>query len=105
MNNISANVKGREMHVIGGDALKMHLTHLDGWGLEKMTKLKKTYTLKDFAYAMVFVNAVARIAESQNHHPNILIKYNMVDLEVWTHTVGGITQKDIDLAAKIDAIL
>jgi 4a-hydroxytetrahydrobiopterin dehydratase len=67
-------------------------------------KLSQTYTFPDFLTAMRFVNAVAKLAEEQNHHPDIHIYYNKVTIESWTHTVGGITDKDHQLMEGVDRI-
>lgn len=66
------------------------------------TKLERGFAFKDFKEAMSFVNKVAELAAAANHHPNIIINYNKVRLELSTHAAGGITEKDFDLAKKID---
>jgi 4a-hydroxytetrahydrobiopterin dehydratase len=66
--------------------------------------LRKVVTRKDFAEAMVFVNAVAAVAEAANHHPDIAISWDTVTLRLLTHDAGGITQLDLDLAARIDQL-
>ena len=53
---------------------------------------------------MRFVNKVAEIAEQEDHHPDIKIKYNKVELELWTHSIKGLSENDFILAAKIDEI-
>jgi 4a-hydroxytetrahydrobiopterin dehydratase len=58
----------------------------------------------DFAGAMTFVNAVAERAEAADHHPDIDIRWSKVTLRLSTHSEGGITQKDIDLATEIDQL-
>jgi 4a-hydroxytetrahydrobiopterin dehydratase len=50
------------------------------------------------------VNRVGELAESANHHPDIAIHYNRVVLRWWTHSAGGITDRDRDLAAQVDAL-
>ena len=67
-------------------------------------KLEAVVKKKDFVEAMAFVNQVADIAEELNHHPDIDIRWNTVTLRAWTHTEGGITDKDRDLAARIDTV-
>ena len=67
-------------------------------------ELVRTVTLKNFAGAMEFVNAVAGLAEAANHHPDIAISWNKVTLHLTTHDAGGLTQADLDLAARIDAL-
>ena len=63
-----------------------------------------TVVRKDFAGALAFVNQVGELAEARNHHPDIAISWNKVTLTLSTHSAGGLTQLDLDLAAAIDAI-
>ncbi|HEX3539992.1 MAG TPA: 4a-hydroxytetrahydrobiopterin dehydratase [Acidimicrobiales bacterium] len=67
-------------------------------------ELVKVVTRKDFAEAMQFVNAVAALAERANHHPDIAISWNRVTLRLSTHSAGGLTSLDLDLAAAIDQL-
>lgn len=67
-------------------------------------ELQRTFQFEDFAQAMTFVKGVAEAAESAQHHPDILIRYNKVTLTVSTHDAGGITELDFDLAAKADTL-
>lgn len=70
----------------------------------KNNKLYKLFSFADFISAIKFVNAVAELAEKENHHPDISIKYKKVELTLWTHDTGSITEKDHSLASKIDNI-
>lgn len=67
-------------------------------------KLRKQFKFKNFKQAMSFVNKVAEIAEEEGHHPDIYIFYNKVQLDLFTHAVGGLSENDFILAAKIDAL-
>ena len=67
-------------------------------------KLEAVVKKKDFKEAMAFVNRVAEVAEDLNHHPDIDIRWNTVTLRAWTHTAGGITDKDHELTKRIDAV-
>ena len=69
----------------------------EGWS-EADDKLEREFTFDDFLQAIAFVNRIAELAESENHHPDIEIHYNRVILRWWTHTAGGITDRDHDLA-------
>ena len=81
-----------------------HLKDTNGWGLdEKALKIFKEYKFKDFIGAINFVNNVAEIAEGEGHHPDIKINYNKVTLDLSTHAIGGLSENDFILAAKIDA--
>jgi len=74
------------------------------WTLdENMKKISKEYKFKDFIGAMNFVQKVADLAEEEGHHPDIHIHYNRVLLDLWTHAIGGLSENDFILAAKINA--
>jgi len=64
----------------------------------------KVQTFADFAEAFAYVRAVAEIAELRRHHPDIAISWNRVTLTLSTHSAGGLTARDLDLAAAIDAL-
>jgi 4a-hydroxytetrahydrobiopterin dehydratase len=64
----------------------------------------KTVVRQDFVDALSWVNRVGELAESRNHHPDIAISWNKVTLTLSTHSAGGLTQLDLDLAAAIDAL-
>ena len=68
-------------------------------------KITCTFTFPTFEEAMNFVNHVAHVAETVNHHPDIHIAYNTVTLEMWTHSVNGLSEKDFTLASKIEMLL
>jgi 4a-hydroxytetrahydrobiopterin dehydratase len=67
--------------------------------------LVRDYKFKDFAEAMAFVNRVADLAEEANHHPDILVHgWNNVRLTLTTHSAGGLTENDHEMARRIDAL-
>lgn len=78
------------------------LDELDGWTRDGST-IRKTYTLDSFAEAIAFVNRIAEMAQRADHHPDIDIRYDRVGCALSTHSEGGLTAKDFDLAGKIDA--
>lgn len=65
--------------------------------------IQRTYQFPNFVTSMKFVDAVAAIAEQDQHHPDILIRYNRVTLTLSTHDAGGISEKDFDAAAKYES--
>jgi 4a-hydroxytetrahydrobiopterin dehydratase len=67
-------------------------------------KITKEFKFKDFKGAMAFLNKVADIAEAEGHHPDIYVFYNLVRFELSTHAVGGLSENDFILAAKINAL-
>ena len=75
----------------------------DGWS-EVDGALERTFSFKDFREALDFVNHVGELAETENHHPDIAVAYNRVTLRWWTHTAGGITDRDRELAEKTSAL-
>jgi 4a-hydroxytetrahydrobiopterin dehydratase len=84
------------------------LAKLDGWKLHgdgAEVAIEKTYPFKNFLQTMAFVNAVAFLAEQQDHHPDLLVKYNRCSVRFHTHDVQGITQSDFACAALVDALL
>jgi 4a-hydroxytetrahydrobiopterin dehydratase len=80
------------------------LGQLQGWTAVD-DRLKKTFTFKDFVTAIEFLNRVAEVAEREGHHPDFCVHYNRVDFTIFTHTVGGLSDNDFILAAKIDALV
>lgn len=81
--------------------VKSGLKALPEWG-EAGGALQRTYKFKDFTEAMKFVGKVAQAAEADQHHPDILIRWNLVTLTLTTHDAGGISEKDFALAKKVD---
>jgi len=82
------------------------IAHLPGWRLtHDATRIRRDWKLPDFRAAIKFVNNVAALAERERHHPDVHIEgYNRVWLEVFTHAIGGLSENDFILAAKINAI-
>ncbi len=84
---------------------KNYLAHIPGWLLDGgSTKISKEYKFKNFVEAMGFVKKVAGVAEAEGHHPDIHISYNKVLLELSTHAIGGLSENDFILAAKINLL-
>ena len=76
----------------------------DVWS-EAEGALERTFQFADFVAALAFVNRVGKLAEAENHHPDIAIHYNRVTLRWWTHTAGGITDRDRELAEKTNDLV
>jgi 4a-hydroxytetrahydrobiopterin dehydratase len=90
--------------LLTSDDLASQLAGLPEWQVED-GRLVRTVDLPDFAAALDLVVAVGHEAETMNHHPDIDIRYNRVRLAVWTHTEGGVTQYDVELAHRVDGLL
>lgn len=68
-------------------------------------KLRRQFKFKDFMEAIDFVNKVAKIANEEGHHPDIYIFYNKVQLDLFTHAVGGLSENDFIMASKVDKLV
>jgi 4a-hydroxytetrahydrobiopterin dehydratase len=86
------------------EIVKYHKEVNGEWEVIKDHSIKRKFKFKDFKEAMKFVNNVADIANHEGHHPDIYIFYNIVDLELFTHAVKGLSENDFIMAAKIDKI-
>ena len=81
-----------------------YLKYTPGWTSPDGKKIVCEFKFNDFKEAMAFVNKVADIAESEGHHPDMYIFYSMVRFELSTHAIGGLSENDFILAAKINAL-
>ena len=68
-------------------------------------KLLRSFAFDDFAQSMAFLQRVAAIAEDQGHHPDFCVHYRNVDMALWTHAIGGLSENDYILAAMIDGAI
>jgi 4a-hydroxytetrahydrobiopterin dehydratase len=84
-------------------AVEDGLQHLPGWE-RRGDQIVKTFVRADFAQAMTFVNEVAAAAESAGHHPDIDIRWNKITLALSSHDEGGLTDRDFQLAARIQEL-
>ena len=80
------------------------LQNLSGWA-RKADTIERVFQFDDFGQAMVFVNKIADAAEAANHHPDILVSYNKVTLTLVSHDSGGVTQRDVRMAGKINEVV
>lgn len=89
------------------DEARQRLSQIDSrWELINDGKaIRATFQFKGFMRTVMFVNAVAWIAQSQDHHPDISFGYNTVTITYWTHAIDGLSDNDFICAAKIDALL
>ena len=85
------------------EELDAALKHLDGWRVND-GKLHRQFEFPDFIHAFGFMTTAAFSIEKANHHPEWLNVYNRVTVDLITHDVGGITQKDVDLAHLLNSI-
>jgi 4a-hydroxytetrahydrobiopterin dehydratase len=92
------------MDTLNQEQIGAALAELQGWGFDGQA-LTKTFRLNDFAHAVDFVERLAEIAEERQHHPDIDIRYNKVTLHCVTHSAGGVTHRDVELATAIEHVL
>jgi 4a-hydroxytetrahydrobiopterin dehydratase len=86
--------------------LRDHLGAVPSWRLtDDGKRIRREWRVKDFVSALDFFARVGNVAEAEDHHPDLhLVGYRNVAIEIWTHAVGGLTENDFILAAKIDQL-
>jgi len=75
---------------------------LDGWTVVDDHHLEKNFKFRNFVTALDFVNRIGAIAEQESHHPDVMLAWGRVVLQIWTHSVDGLSEADFVLAAKAD---
>lgn len=88
--------------LLENEEITRQLTDHQSWTVSDV--LTATYELDDFVAALAFVNRVGEVAEEMQHHPDIDIRWNKVTLMLSTHSEGGITQLDVELALRADQL-
>lgn len=89
------------MEKLNKESIQGWLRQRSGWK-RRANKLVKEYEFRSFRDSIVFVNRVATLADTANHHPDIDVRYDSVTISLSTHDAGGITEKDLELAEQID---
>jgi|SRR3989344_1126996 len=88
------------------EQVKEYLSQLQtAWEVIDGRKIKREFLFKSFKEAIGFVNKVADIAEQEGHHPDIYVYYTKVQLVLWTHAIGGLSENDFIMARKIENLL
>ena len=82
--------------------IQEYLKEVEGWEFENEKLIKKTFKFKTFRESINFVNRVAGLAEQENHHPDIIIRFRKVTFELTTHAIKGLSENDFIMASKID---
>lgn len=96
--------EGGTMPLMIPEAQKL-MKEVSGWTLSAdAKKISKEYKFKNFAEALAFTNKIGAIAEEQGHHPDLVVKWGKVGVELTTHAIGGLSVNDFVLAAKIDKV-
>ena len=82
------------------------LKQVKNWSLnEEVSEVSRTFEFKNFYETMAFVNAVAWVANHENHHPDMIVSYSSCKVSFYTHAVGGLTENDFICAAKVEQLL
>jgi 4a-hydroxytetrahydrobiopterin dehydratase len=91
------------MAALSDDQVKERLSGLDGWD-GKGDAIEKQFQFEDFSGSVDFVNRITPVANEMNHHPDLAISWNTVTVTLSTHSEGGLTDNDFELAKKIDGL-
>ena len=87
------------------DEAKRLLVELNDWTLVGDKRLQRAIELGNFAESLKLANQVGALAEEEGHHPDLLVRWGQLRIEIWTHKVNGLTESDFILASKIDRLL
>ncbi|KAF3361896.1 putative pterin-4-alpha-carbinolamine dehydratase [Chlamydiales bacterium STE3] len=88
----------------GHPLVELHKQLGNGWKVVEEHHLEKDYLFSDFREALAFTNKIGAIAEQEGHHPDILLSYGKVRIQLWTHKIDGLSESDFVLAAKCDEV-
>lgn len=97
-------IKSERNMKIPPEQIELLMENIPEWTREN-NGISRAWAFRDFGDAMIFVNRVAELAQQNEHHPDILIRYNKVALTLTTHDVNGLTNKDFWLAQQIDDLV
>jgi 4a-hydroxytetrahydrobiopterin dehydratase len=92
---------------LAGQELQAYMDEIsEGWEVVEGKKLRLQVQSKNFREALALINQIGEIAESENHHPDLhVVQYKQVIIELWTHTIGGLSENDFIVATKIDELI
>ena len=92
------------MPLLGEDEVEARLGELEGWRRDGDTIVKE-FKLEDFVGSVDFINRLLPVAEEMNHHPDLQVSWNTVAVSITTHSEGGLTENDFELAKSIDPLV
>jgi len=88
-----------------GEEIKALSQRVDkNWDVIGEKKIERKFSFKDFKENMIFVNKIAEVAEADEHHPDLFISYSKLTVTLLTHNIGGLSENDFIVAAKIDQL-
>jgi 4a-hydroxytetrahydrobiopterin dehydratase len=91
------------MPLLSDEEIEGRLEGLQGWERDAGA-IRREFKFKDFVGSVDFVNRITPVAEEMNHHPDLAISWNKVTVSLSTHSQGGLTENDFELAKKIDSV-
>ncbi|KAF3334814.1 pterin-4-alpha-carbinolamine dehydratase [Carex littledalei] len=98
----------KDIHAMSRESAMELLPQVKNWELvtdNDVMKLQRSWKVKSFTKGLEFFQLIANVAEAEGHHPDLhLVGWNNVKIEIWTHSVGGLTENDFILASKIDSL-
>ena len=95
-----------EAQALSVEQARAYLQELPGWQLdEDRMVLSKSFSFKNFYHVMAFVNAVAWMAHTENHHPDVQLSYNRCTVAYTTHAISGLSENDFICASKVEQLL
>ncbi len=95
---------GNALPMIDIEAQKMLKNLNEGWAINPLGHLERVFLVKNFVKALELANKFGDIAEEEGHHPDLLVSYGKLRVEIWTHKIAGLALADFILAAKLDAL-
>jgi 4a-hydroxytetrahydrobiopterin dehydratase len=104
---IRKETENRPKSALNATAVVANLAKLEGWTLNgdgPEVVIEKTYSFDNYYQTMAFINAVAFIAHTQDHHPHLSVEFRRCVVRFNTHDVAGLTLRDFDCAARVDAL-
>ena len=100
-----SSCEDKDLKPLSREEALVYMPELKDWKLSDNAKMiSKEWIFKDFVKSVSFVNQVTDVAEMEGHHPDVHIHYNKVLLELSTHSIGGLSDNDFILAAKLDEL-
>ena len=103
-NLLHARCQAEGVHAMSDTEIRHHLSEVSGWQVNGGA-IEKTFSFKNFYETIAFVNALAWICNSEDHHPDLAVSYNRCVTRFATHSVDGISRNDFICAAKADALV
>jgi 4a-hydroxytetrahydrobiopterin dehydratase len=91
--------------VLADDVVAELLAELEGWRLDAGGRLSKTFTFDGFLPGVELVDRIAEVAEAEGHHPDLCLSWGSLEAALTTHAIGGLSENDFVLAAKIDRLV